>query len=580
MNRSLFSKEDLTATAQSDQPLQTLAFRQTGDPWHDWGICELHEVLQSVAAHDERVHLSEPDAAGFTVAAAMAEDEFARLLHEEMASSARWNELYPRFEEGKKIPGCGPKVEAGRRVPGSNDKNDPKFVKENWEARECKGNPPQQARNKCQRITNVPLTPKVLNTLLSLEGGDKSFEGLAAAALAATDADLKQEANPLTANHHSNGKVRGPFGSNSARVEAGLFVLSCYAASLSAWKPFVTVPPSGCTVYLPDNVPFDRALRLWKHLHTKALRHPDEEGGTMYRNLPLSGDGEKMQLLVLLDALQSTVPVRREPDDLGEDDIIELNNWITISFSSGTGVNVGSVHRIEVPSEVFHYLAPIEPPERWKNQARLAFVPDCLAAIEVRKSKDSQENLPIQNRFAHALFQNGSEERWRLFESCTLYLYKNTERAIESRKRMSDKRKTRFDIASSLLSHFMNHFAKEMNLMQEEQLNACRKIGELAGQAFSRDVTMISRLHNASSPDELRANLSLLSFRLFKASNDAEDRRDLYHISAQEFQKVLDMVSGPDWAKAAQTISLFACLKAFNRNLGEGGNANTSGGTT
>ena len=36
--------------------------------------------------------------------------------------------------------------------------------------------------------------------------------------------------------------------------------------------------------------------------------------------------------------------------------------------------------------------------------------------------------------------------------------------------------------------------------MQEDQLNACRKIGELAGQTFNRDVTMISRLHNASSP--------------------------------------------------------------------------------
>lgn len=113
--------------------------------------------------------------------------------------------------------------------------------------------------------------------------------------------------------------------------------------------------------------------------------------------------------------------------------------------------------------------------------------------------------------------------------------------------------------------------------MQEDQLSACRKIGELAGQAFNRDVTMISRLHNASSPDELRANLALLSFRLFKASNDTDDREGLFHISPQEFQRVLDMTNGPDWAKAAQTISLFACLKAFNKNIDKGENAN--GGT-
>ncbi len=548
MNQSLFDEDDFQTTTQLVEPI-ILTFRQAADPWHDWGLCELHEALQIVASSESRIQVGEADTSGFSITANMTHDEFVTALFHEMAANRRWNEVYPRFEEGKKIEGCAPKSVDGRRVEDRNDKNDPKFVKENWSSSGCEGNPPPQARNKCQRITNVPLSSTGVGNLLDPNGGAKSLQAIIEDAVEGNESDLKQETNPLTANHHSNGKVRGPYASNSARVEKALYVLSCYATSLSPWKPFVTSPPSDCTVYLPDNVPFDRALRLWKHLHNTALRHPDEANGTMYRNLPLSGDGEAAQLLMLLDSLQSNLPAKRSSDDLNEDDIVELNNWLTISFSSGTGVNVGGVHRIEVPGEVFHLLAPIEPPPNWKNRAAVSFVRDCLNGLRV-------SDATPQNNLARALLLPTSTDKWRAFESATFFLYKNTDRANTTNRR-----------SAALLPHFMTHFCKETKLMQEDQLSACRKIGELAGQTFNRDVTMISRLHNASSPDELRSNLALLTFRLFKASNDADDRAGLYHISPQEFQRVLDMTHGPDWAKAAQTISLFACLKAFNKNI-------------
>ena len=559
MSQALFDDDDFRTMTEQVEPI-ALIFQQAGDPWHDWGLCELHEAFQIVSSNDARVHVGEPDVSGFTVTANMTSDEFVAAFYSEMSANRRWNDVYPRFEEGKKIEGCAPKSVDGRRVPDSGDKNDPKFVKQNWESSGCVGNPPSLGRNKCQRISNVPLTPKVLENLLNPEGAEKSLHAIIADAFEGNESDLKQETNPLTANHHSNGKVRGPYASNSARIEKALFVLSCYATSLSPWKPFVTSPPSDCTVYLPDNVPFDRALRLWKHLHNTALRHPDEVGGTMYRNLPLSGDGEAAQLLMLLDSLQSTLPAKRSADDLDEDDIVELNNWLTISFSSGTGVNVGGVHRIEVPGAVFQLLAPIEPPDRWKNRAPVSFARDCLNGLRI-------SDATPQNNFARALLLPSNTDKWRAFEKAAFFLCKNTDRANTTNRRNA-----------ALLPHFMTHFCKETNLMQEDQLSACRKIGELAGQTFNRDVTMISRLHNASSPDELRANLALLSFRLFKASND--DRDGLYHISPQEFQRVLDMTHGPDWAKAAQTISLFACLKAFNKNIDKGDNASANAGGT
>lgn len=547
-------------TSEAVKPI-AICFRQTGDPWHDWGLCELYDLLRTVALRDARLKVLSPDIAGFSINTVMSADELAALLHSEMASSQRWNDLHPRFEEGKKItPECGPRYENGRRVTG--EKNDAKFVRDNWQIRGCKGNAPQQARNKCQRITNVPLTPTVLRNLLNIEGGAKSFAELVKAAIIGDNGDLKQEANPLTANHHSNGKVRGPSASNSSRVEEGVLLLSCYCASLSPWKPFATVPPSSCTVYLPDNVPFERALRLWNFLRRgPALRHPDDEGGQMYRNLKIAGDGEEAQLLILLDALQSELPVTRSSysDDLNADDIREINNWIAISFSSGTGVAVGSVHRIEVPGELFHLLEPIAPPSYFKNQTDVSFVRDCLSGVRV-------EGVPIQSRIARALLRTSPSDRWRGLENAMFVLCREVTRARKSNR-----------YCVSLLPHFMHHFAKEMKIfMQEDQLEACRKIGQLAGRAFSSDVTMLSRLHNSTSPEDLRTNLSLLAFRLFKASNDPDNRAELHRIKTEEFQKVLDLSHGTNWQAAAQTISLFACLTAFNNNLGDSENAQPS----
>ena len=104
--------------------------------------------------------------------------------------------------------------------------------------------------------------------------------------------------------------------------------------------------------------------------------------------------------------------------------------------------------------------------------------------------------------------------------------------------------------------------------MQEEELAACRKIGELAGKAFSKDVTLISRLHNTTSADDLQTNLNLLAFRLFKASTGKNI--GAWHVSPKEFGIVLDAATAGNWRAAAQTISIFASISAFNANLDGG----------
>lgn len=527
-----------------------IQWRQTGDPWHDWGLCELFDLLHSCEwPAGKSVHIGEADAAGFDFEADISPQEFGAAIQKQMAGFDRWNDLHPRFQEGKKIARCAPTVENGRYVAG--EKCDPKVSKQEWEANGCSGKLPDNARNKAQRIPNVPLTKGALAKLLSTDGGEKSFEEIAGLAVTSGEkGDVSQGANPLAAKHHSNGKLRGPSAGNSTRTESAQFLLPCYLTSVSASKPFVKDPIGDCTLYLPENVPFERAVRLWKHLKYRALVHPDAPMGDMYRNLPLRGDGEKAQLLMLLDALQSRLAPMRSADDLGEEDVQELNNWLAINYSSGTNVNVGVIHCIEVPGTVFPLLKPILSPPHWKEATPIAFVRDCLSGV-------SLENTPIQSHISAALFQGQPSAFWHDLEKCAFLLYKQTSDATKSNRR-----------AVGLLAHFFVSFAKQLQIMTDEQLTACRKIGELAGNAFSRDVTLLSRLHNSAKPSDLRENLELFAFRLMKASN-GEDRGDLWHISPEQFRAVLELTHTPDWAAASQTISLFASLSAFNKNLGQ-----------
>lgn len=524
-------------------------FSQTGDPWHDWGLCELYDVLVNrCQPQDGGIQISAPNEAGFTVTSDLTPEQFGQIVGAQLCANDRWDALHPRFEEAKKIPDqCGPHTKDGRRVPG--EKYEDKISKSKWEEAGCRGNPPAAPRNRCQRLASVPMTPAKLTELLRPDGGKESIGQIVADAARGTAADVTQSANPVAGKHHSNGRVRGPSGNNGARTETAAFLLACFCASVSAWKPFVK--DDDCVVYLPDNLPFPRALELRTQLVSRGiLIHPDAPNGEMYRNLPLRGDGEEANLLILLDALQSRLAFRKEGDGLFSADELIPNNWLAIHFSSGTNVSVGGIHRIEVPGYVFPLLKPVPPPSHWKSEEPVSFVTDCLTGVRV-------ETLPVQSRIAHALFLANRRDAWRSLATTAFFLCKNVDQAGKSTR-----------TAARLLPHFFLHFAKELLTMTEDQTTACRKIGELTGGAFPKDVTLISRLHNTATPDDLRANLNLIGFRLFKASNgDADDKRGMWHVSPQEFRTVLDMAATGDWQAAAQTISIFASLTAFNKNL-------------
>lgn len=527
----------------------TIVFRQSGDPWHDWGLCDLYAAACEAEMHGG-LSVSAPSNDGFSISSDLTPEEFGKTMHAVLTRSDRWDLLYPRFEEGKKIDRCYPHTHNGRRVP--DEKYDPKVSRDEWEAASCKGNPPVNSRNRCQRLASVTLTQGQVRALMAPAGGAGSFEEIAAnAARERATVDITQGANPLVAKHHSNSKVRGPSGTNSALQAPSMSLLPSFCATVSSWKPFVK--DDDCVIFLPENLPFVRALRLWNHFnHGGALVHPDAPNGDMYGNLPLRADGDEARLLVLLDSLQDHLAFREQ--ELFSDEITLLNDWIAIHFSSGTSVNIGAIYRIEVPGEIFPLLREVPLPGHWNREGTASFVKDCLTGLRV-------EDTPVQSHIARALFliHRNPREAWGNLKNVALSLYKNVNRAGMTSR-----------LAAQLLPHFYLHFSRRLLDMTEDQLESCRKIGELAGSAFHRDITILSRLHNTSSPGDFRANLELLAFRLFKASN-GDDRAGLWNISGEELKTLLDLTHDDrDWQAAAQTISAFASLKAFNMNLSEG----------
>ncbi len=530
-----------------------IEWRVTGNPWHDWGLVELYKIMCEPELR-EILNVTAPTKIGFTLFSELQPAEVGEGLARAITRADRWNALHPRFPEGRAIPRCQPRTEHGRRIPG--EKYEEKVSVEEWRAADLKGNPPASVRNMCQRLVSVPVTTSQLDELFSQAGGSKSMRAVVDAALAPGEMlDMSQGVNPMVAKHHSNVTVRGPGGSNGPMEAPAQHVLACLCASISAWKPFAKNDDT--VVVLPVSLPFDVEVKLWEHLRTSLL-DPDGPKGEMYRNIPLRVDGDAAELLALLHAIVSSM-AERHVDLFTMEEVRTLRRWVAIHFSSGTNVIVGAIRAMQTGPVLLELLEPIvvknsQLGEEVDEQQTIGFLKDVFCEIRL-------DNYPWQEIVADAMLAAdlSPTDAWRGLTDCAFALNRCVSQAKKSNR-----------AAARLLAASYYHFARRLINMTPEQLSSCKKIGELVGSAFHRDITLLSRLHNTTSPGDMRSILELISFRLFKASN-GPDKSQLWHLSAGEYEELLQISHTPDWQAAAQTISAFASLKAFNINLAEEG---------
>lgn len=530
--------------------MKVLRFEQTGDPWHDWGLCELYASLLSV----DGVTCSKIEPSGFTLETELPGDEFSKKVASQVCNAKRWNDLHPRYEEGKKISRCAPNIQNGRRIPG--EKYDPKVTKQEWTEAGLKGNPPAQVRNRCLRIPTIPITAGNFTALMddSATLEDKnSFLYIVEEAYKGAVLHLTQSADPLIAKHHSNTKVRGSSNTNNSLSASALFAMASYCCSISPNIPFYRKQGTTAIVLLPEGNGMAILLKFWRHLKSgKILKNPDDPDGNMSTNIPFSVNGRSAHMLALLGALQDGMTVREVNDDpFSEEDLITLTDWIAIEISSGTNIRIGNIDHIGVPGGLFPLLRKIAAPSWYKwGESGISFVKDCYVGLRFKY-------YPLQDKIAEALFKMESSpyDCWQNLSTIAYMAYKNSDEAVTITRS-----------SAFLLPYFYQHFAKEIIKMEEDRLEACKKIGDLVGTVFSQDVTLLSRLHNVSSPNEFRSCLELVAFRLFKFSN-GKDASKSWHVSSEDFSTLLKTTDTDEWTLASQTLSAFACLKAFNQNL-------------
>lgn len=87
----------------------TIEFQQTGDPWHDWGLCELYDVLlYRCQDAGSSIQVSKPGDAGFSVTTSLTAQRFGQVVGAQLSAADRWDALHPRFEEGKRLYAANP----------------------------------------------------------------------------------------------------------------------------------------------------------------------------------------------------------------------------------------------------------------------------------------------------------------------------------------------------------------------------------------------------------------------------------------------------------------------------------------
>ena len=137
----------------------------------------------------------------------------------------------------------------------------------------------------------------------------------------------------------------------------------------------------------------------------------------------------------------------------------------------------------------------------------------------------------------------------------------------------------------TMFRYFIQYFLEVNSVLNDEKLrNDLMALGTQIGKVFSRDITLISKLYNASSEGAFTAVLKQIMFRLCKiglldgeVETDGKfrvkvvkvksEKKSLTRVDPKKVSDVLDKLTQENWAQIAETLSTFTSLSAFNENL-------------
>ena len=253
-----------------------------------------------------------------------------------------------------------------------------------------------------------------------------------------------------------------------------------------------------------------------------------------------------------------------------------LMRWVKIPFTrpnprrNQRDMRFGNFHHIDIDHRLYQFICPIP----LDDGSEIRLVPDVLARIKPALIK-GKPDIRGENSLRH-LSKAIATSDTGLMKVAIFNLYKHADGI----------NKTEAQHPLRMLRHFIQYFLKENAMLNEELREDLHKLGKQIGIVFSRDITLISKLYNASSEGAFRAVLKQIMFRLCKMSLlDGEvvtdgkfrvkvvkvknEEKRLTRVDPKKVSDVLDKLTQEDWAQIAETLSTFTSLSAFNENLSQ-----------
>ncbi len=254
-----------------------------------------------------------------------------------------------------------------------------------------------------------------------------------------------------------------------------------------------------------------------------------------------------------------------------------LTRWVKIPFTrpnprrNQRDMRFSNFHHIEIDHRLYKFICPLS----FNSGFEIQLVPDILARIKPALIKGKRD-IRGENSLRY-LSKAIATSDTGLMKVAIFNLYKYADGI----------NKTDAQRPVRMLPHFIQYFLKENAVLNDEKLrNDLMALGTQIGKVFSRDITLISKLYNASSEGAFTVVLKQIMFRLCKiglldgeVETDGKfrvkvvkvknEKKSLTRVDPKKVSDVLDKLNQENWAQIAETLSTFTSLSAFNENLSQ-----------
>ena len=400
--------------------------------------------------------------------------------------------------------------------------------------------------------------------------------------------DVTQYVNPFSNKYH-NYPIRGAASSASYTKVSPIHYLVDLLTTLCPNIPFVRDAEIILTLpVIPDlHLLSEVYNRLLGDNNLKDLNDSDEiRSSTNLRDLCAPYDDYSLAIYLFHNIFYRFSKKEKRllfnPIDNPKRNIPLLTRWVKMPFTRPSprrnqrDIRFNNFHNIEIDHRLYKFICPIS----FNDNFNIQLVPNILARIKPAII-NGKRDIRGENSLRY-LSKAIATSDTILMKVAIFNIWKNSDGIDISLDKQSEE-----PHPLRMFQRFVQYFLEVNTVLDDEKLrNDLMALGTQIGKVFSRDVTLISKLYNASSEGAFTAILEQIMFRLYKTGlldGEVEDngkfrvkvvkvkneKKSLTRVDPKKVSDVLDNLTQENWAQIAETLSTFTSLSAFNENLSQ-----------